>query len=71
MTSAELEHLKSDLMAARLEVARLRAAAEGGQDPTLAFQPPEGANTEAIEIHRRFLTAQAAEQDAKLVETTR
>ena len=71
MTSAELEHLKSDLMAARLEVARLRAAAESGQDPALAFQPPEGASTEAIEIYRRFLAAQAAEQDAKVAETTR
>jgi hemolysin D len=71
MTEADLEHLKSDLIAARLEVARLRAALGGHRDPTLVFQPPDGARSEAIEMHRRFLTMQAAEQDAKVEEIQR
>jgi hemolysin D len=71
MTEADLEHLKSDLMAARLDVARLRAALDGHRDPTLVFQPPDGARSGAIEMHRRFLTMQAAEQDAKVEEIQR
>jgi hemolysin D len=71
MAGAELGHLKSDLMAARLEAARLRAAIAGNSDPTLDFQPPEGASPEAVEMHRRFLTSQAAEHQAKIQEIKR
>jgi multidrug efflux pump subunit AcrA (membrane-fusion protein) len=38
MAGAELGHLKADLMAARLEAARLRAAIAGNSDPTLDFK---------------------------------
>jgi len=71
MAGAELGHLKSDLMAARLEAARLRAAIAGNGDPTLDFQPPEGASAEAVDTHRRFLTSQAAEHQAKIREIKR
>jgi hemolysin D len=70
MAGAELGHLKSDLMAARLEAARLRAAIAGKSDP-VDFQPPEGATREAIEMHRNFLASQAAEHQAKIQEIER
>jgi len=71
MAGAELGHLKSDLMSARLEVARLRAALAGHEDPTIDFQPPEDASAESIEMSRRFLITQAAEHNAKLQEIKR
>jgi hypothetical protein len=56
--------LKADLMAARLKGARLQAAIAGNGDPTLGFQPPIGAPREAIEMQRRLLASQVAEQQA-------
>ncbi|QQO17760.1 HlyD family type I secretion periplasmic adaptor subunit [Bradyrhizobium diazoefficiens] len=66
MNEAELGHLKSDLMGAQLETARLRAALAGGGDPVADFHPPEGAPAELVKVQRRFLASQAAEQTAKL-----
>src|SRR5262252_7471483 len=71
VAAAELEHLKNDLMAARVEAARLRAAIAGNSDPTVDFRPPEGASLDAIEMHRRFLASQATEHNAKLQEIRR
>jgi hemolysin D len=68
MTDAELEHLKSDLIATRLEVARLRAVVDGKDDPVAAFKPPAGASNPDIETARRLLLSQTAEQDAKISE---
>ncbi|QOZ69847.1 HlyD family type I secretion periplasmic adaptor subunit [Bradyrhizobium arachidis] len=66
MNEAELGHLKSDLVGAQLEAARLRAALAGGGDPVASFHPPEGAPAELVKVQRRFLASQAAEQAAKL-----
>jgi hemolysin D len=66
MNAAELEHLKSDLVAAELDVARLRAALAGDANPLEDFRPPEGASPALIEMTRRFLISQTAEQQAKL-----
>ena len=66
MSGAELRHLKSDLMAAQLDAARLRAALSGKDDPLAAFEPPQGAPSELIQMQRRFLVSQVAEQNAKL-----
>ena len=71
MAGAELGHIQSDLMAARLEAARLRAALVGHEDPQADFQPPEGASPELIRMQRRFLTSQVAEQKAKIEEIRR
>jgi hemolysin D len=68
MTDAELKHLKSDLMASRLEVARLRAVVDGKDDPLAAFRPPAGASAADIDRTRRFLLSQTAEQEAKVRE---
>ncbi len=71
IAAAELGHLKNDLLATRFEAARLRAALAGSRDPTVDFHPPEGATPDAIEMHRRFLASQVAEQNAKLQEIRR
>ena len=66
MTEAEVDHLKSDLIAAGLDVARLRAALDGRANPLEDFRPPEGASPALIEMNRQFLISQTAEQQAKL-----
>src|SRR6516162_5746243 len=63
MNVAELEHMKSDLMAARLDVARYRAALTGNEDPLADFKPPLGASPQLIEMHRQFLITQVTEQN--------
>src|SRR6516165_1244192 len=55
MSTAELEHIKSDLAAARLDVARYRAALAGNEDPLADFKPEAGAPPQLIEMHRQFL----------------
>ena len=66
ITAAELGHLKADLLAAQLEVARTKAALTRKTDPLAGFIPPADATPAQIEMHRRYLVSQAAEQDAKL-----
>jgi hemolysin D len=44
MNAAELEHTKSDLLAAQLDVAHYRAALAGNEDPLADFEPPPGAS---------------------------
>jgi hemolysin D len=75
MTGAELEHLKGDLLAAELDVARLRAALAWRNgavaDPLDGFTPPQGAAPQQIETQRQFLASQTAEQGSKLAEIDR
>jgi hemolysin D len=66
IAEAELGHMRSDLMAARLDAARLRAALDGGEDAVAHFQPPEGASPEAINTQRRLLISQIAEHEAAI-----
>ena len=66
MDAAERDHLKSDLIAAQLDVARLRAALGGAPDPLADFHPPPGASPAQIDTQRQFLATQIAEQRAKL-----
>jgi hemolysin D len=66
MTEAERDHLKSDLLSAEMEVARLRAAVSGKGDPIDAFVPPEGAGSSLVEMNRQLLTSQVAEHQGKL-----
>jgi hemolysin D len=58
--------LKGDLLAARLDAARLEAALAWKSEQLSAFVPPNEAPPSLVEMHRRFLTSQIAEQNAKL-----
>jgi hemolysin D len=66
MNAAESEHLQSDLIAAQLDVARLRAALADGPDPLADFQPPAGANPSLVASQRQYLLTQTSEIRAKL-----
>jgi hemolysin D len=68
MTAAEQGHVKADLIAARLDVARLKAMLSDGGDPLANFHPPEDGTAAQIEMHRQFLISQTSEQRAKLAE---
>src|SRR5437879_2456589 len=60
INAAEREHLQSDLIAAQLDVARLRAGLADGPDPLAEFHPPAGANPDLIATQRQHLMAQTA-----------
>lgn len=64
MSAADVEHAKSDLVCAELDVARLRAALSGQTD----FTPPAGARKEVVEEHHRMLAIQTAEHKARIAE---
>ena len=66
INAAERERLQSDLIAAQLDVARLRAALADGPDPLADFQPPEGASPSLVATERQYLTTQTAEHRAKI-----
>ena len=66
MNDAERDHLRSDLVAAQLDVARLSAALSEGPDPVANFNPPEGASPALVAMQRNFLMSQVAEIRAKL-----
>ena len=66
MNAAELGRLKSDLLGARLDAARLKAALARSENPLTAFTPPQDAPADLVEMHRRFLISTTAEQNAKL-----
>ncbi len=68
MNNAELEHLEADWMAARLDVARMRAALDPGGDPLKAFQAPDGAPDAMVATERQLLLNEDNEQRAKLAE---
>ena len=75
MNAAEHERLNNDFIAAKLTVARLRAALAwepgSGADPLNAFEPPEGATNVQIETERQYLASQIAEQSSKIAEIDR
>jgi len=63
---AESKHIESDLLSARLDVARLSAALGKDGDPLAAFHPPEGASDLQVSTQRQFLSHQIDENRAKL-----
>jgi len=68
MSASDVEHAKSDLVGAELDVARIRAALARPTDSTVDFTPPAGAGEGVVETHRRFLTTQTAEHKARIAE---
>jgi hemolysin D len=63
---AERNRHQSDLTAARLDVARLRAALAAGPDPVADFHPPANASPALVAVTRQFLINQTSEYRAKL-----
>jgi hemolysin D len=63
---AERDHQRNDLLAERLNIARLRAALSGGDDPVSDFRPPPDADPELISTQRQLLLNQVAEHRAKI-----
>jgi hemolysin D len=66
INEAERDHLVADLIAAQLEIARLKAALADGDDPVAAFHPPDNAAPAQVDIQHRYLIRQVAEYHAKI-----
>jgi hemolysin D len=68
---SERAHLKSDLLAARLDVARLNAALADLDDPLKKFVAPPDAEGPLLELQRNLLLSLVAEQRTKLANLDR
>jgi len=66
MNQADLDHQQSDLMAARIDIARLTAAIESGSDGDARFVRPEGASPEQAMMGEQFFLGQVAQYRSKL-----
>ena len=66
MTKAEQAHIRSDLIAAQLDIARLRAALDNSDNPETVFRAPTGASADLVAMQKQFLVRQIEEQHAKL-----
>jgi hemolysin D len=64
--AADRDHLRSDLLAEQLNVARLRAALDEADDPLAEFRPPANADPTLVGVQRRLLLNQVGEHRAKL-----
>jgi len=71
VNAAERDHLHNDLLAERLNIARLRAALAGGDDRVAEFTPPGDADPILISTQRQLLLNQVAEHRAKIAALTR
>src|SRR6202046_611239 len=65
MTNAEQDHIRSDLIAAKLDIARLRAALETSDNPENVFRAPVGASADLVAMQKQFLVRQIEKQHAK------
>jgi hemolysin D len=54
VNAAERDHLRNDLLAEQLNIARLRAALTGGDDPLADFTPPADADPSLISTQRQL-----------------
>jgi hemolysin D len=66
MQNADRDRVKSDLVAAQLDVARLKAALAEGPDPIADFRPPAGAAPALLAMQRQHLLAQTSEHRSKI-----
>jgi hemolysin D len=66
INKAERDHLHGDLVAAQIDVARLKAALAESADPLADFHPPVTASPEIVATQQRFLMDQVSEHRAKL-----
>jgi hemolysin D len=68
LSAADVEHARSDLVGAELDVTRLRSALAGRADSDADFMPLNGAAKGLVETQRRFLATQLAEHKARIAE---
>jgi hemolysin D len=66
MNQADLDHQRNDLMAAKLDIARLTAALESETNPDARFEPPPGATPEQARMGEQFLAGQVSQFRSKL-----
>ncbi len=71
VNAAERDHLRNDLLAERLNIARLRAAMASGDDRMADFTPPVDADPVLIGAQRQLLLNQVTEHRAKIAALTR
>ena len=71
VNAAERDHLHDDLLAEQLNVARLHAALDGGNNPAADFTPPADANPALISAQRQLLLNQVTEHSAKIAALAR
>jgi hemolysin D len=71
ITKAEQEHIRSDLIAAQLDIARLRAALSDSDKLDEAFRPPAGADPGLVAMQKQFLIRETDEIRAKLASLDR
>lgn len=64
--AAESGRYRKELLATKLQVARLRALLANADDPVNVFVSPEGATQEQLALQRTLLTSQMEEIKAKL-----
>jgi len=65
VNAAERDHLRADLLAEQVNIARLRAAIAAGDDPAADFHPPADADAALVATQRQLLVNQVAEHRAK------
>jgi hemolysin D len=66
LNEADQAHLRDDLITTQLDIARLKAALAGGEDPIADFHPPAGASPDQIALQKHYLADQSAEQRTKI-----
>lgn len=71
VNAAERDRLHDDLMAERLNIARLRAALTAGEEASTDLAPPEDADPMLIATQRQLLANQVSENRAKLAALAR
>jgi hemolysin D len=71
MNQADLEHQQSDLMAARIDIARLTAALESESNPNARLVPPAGAAPDQVRMGEQFLIGQVAQYRSKIAALAR
>jgi len=66
VNAADRDHLRDDVLGEQINIARLRAALIGADDPEADFRPPAGADPTLVRTQRQLLLHQVAEHRAKV-----
>jgi hemolysin D len=66
INQSDRDHLRSDLTATELEIARLKAGLADMKNPVDGFQPPSDATPDQVDMQRNYLLKQTAEYRAKI-----